>query len=39
MTHHQNINEQELNILIEGVKTVEVTYDDIGYELNATVFR
>ena len=39
MSHHQNIGEEKLKELVDGIKTVEVTYEHSEFELNETVYR
>lgn len=34
LAHHQQLGEKQVNKLIEGIKTVEITYESNEYELN-----
>lgn len=39
MSHHQNLGENKVKELIDGIKTVEVTFEHNEFELNETVYR
>jgi hypothetical protein len=39
MSQHQNLGDEKVKELVEGIKTVQVTYEHSEFELNETVYR